>query len=194
MIAIRERQSIVRAWGESDGFEPSSATDFGFWPGMAAPVSGFQSESPLNVLRDGDLSRRFHGWRGQSGRRYVCTVFADAGDALELADAVVIAVARDSDGKLRALAAIETGDLPGDVGLRLFRSAALAQGASEWHVHLLACHHAARQQVMDDLRFVLAQGRRAGERVCASGGLSKRAPAGCGMISAPVPVCLSCQS
>ena len=158
MIAIRERQEIVRAWGQDGEFMPSA--DLGYWPGMEAPVPLFRREGPLAALPDGDLSRRFHGWRGLTGRRYVCTIFSEAAPALELADAVVIAVTRGHDGQLHALSIIETGSWPHEIDFLMFQTAANALGASEWHVHLLANHVDARAKMMADLRFVLADGRR----------------------------------
>ena len=153
MIAIRERQEVLRALGQDEGFSP--AGEAFRWPGFEAPRPVFRHESPLAALPDSLLARRFHGWRGHSGRRYVCTIFSGPEEALEFGDAVVIAVARDASGLRRALAATETGALPDCVDFSLFVAAAGARGASEWHVHLLAQNFAARRRVLDDLRLVL---------------------------------------
>ncbi|WP_237478289.1 hypothetical protein [Lichenibacterium dinghuense] len=112
--------------------------------------------APLAGLAGTDLSRRFRHWRGLSGRRHLFSVFpmgepAPGEDAPRFADAVVMAVGRDGAGAPRILALAETGPQP-DLFYdgRAFR-AAVAAGADEIHVHLLADGPAARAAVMRDL-------------------------------------------
>lgn len=153
MIAIRERREVVAAWG---GYEcPAPAGEAFGWAGFAAPEPLFRRESPLAGVVGSLLARRFHGWRGHSGRRYVCTIFAAPEVALDFGDAVVIGVARDAAGLRRAVAVTATGDLPGGIDFTLFVAAASARGACEWHVHLLAQNVCARRRVLDDLRLAM---------------------------------------
>lgn len=114
------------------------------------------SAAPLAGLAGTDLSRRFRHWRGASGKRHLFSVFpvsepAPGEEAPRFADAVVMAVGRDAAGTPRILALDETGPLP-DLfyDSAPFRSA-LARGAEEIHVHLLAESPAARAAVLRDL-------------------------------------------
>ena len=152
MIAIRERGEVLRAWGQDECVLP--AAEAYHWPGFEAPGPVFRQDSPLAALPDGLLARRFHGWRGLSGRRYVCTIFAVPEEALEFADAVVIAVARDASGLRRAVAVTQTGDLAEVADFSLLVAAACAQEACEWHVHLMAQSVCARRAMLDDLQLV----------------------------------------
>ena len=121
----------------------------------AAALSG-PVAAPLNGLAGTDLARRFRHWRGASGRRHLFSVFpigapAPGEDAPRFADAVVMAVGVDASGERRILAMDETGPLP-----ELFYDserfrAALARGADQIHVHLLADCAAGRAAVMRDL-------------------------------------------
>ncbi len=130
---------------------------------LPRPVTA--SATPLAGLAGTELSRRFRHWRGASGRRHLFSVFpvvpawssggpASGEDAPRFADAVVMAVGRDAEGTPRILALDETGPLP-DLfyDSSLFR-AALAEGAEEVHVHLLADGPAARSAVLRDLEGV----------------------------------------
>jgi hypothetical protein len=116
-----------------------------------AAVSG----APLAGLAGTDLSRRFRHWRGASGRRHLFSVFPVGEpvgeEAPRFSDAVVMAVGRDAAGTPRILALHETGPLP-DLfyDSAPFRSA-MARGAEEIHVHLLAEGPAARAAVLRDL-------------------------------------------
>ena len=114
------------------------------------------SAAPLAGLAGTDLSRRFRHWRGASGKRHLFSVFPlgvplPGEDAPRFADAVVMAVGRDADGVPRILALDETGPLP-DLFYDSARfRAAVAAGAEEIHVHLLADSASARAAVMRDL-------------------------------------------
>lgn len=118
------------------------------------PVSA--SAAPLAGLAGTDLSRRFRHWRGVSGKRHLFSVFPigtplPGEDAPRFADAVVMAVGRDTGGVPRILALDETGPLP-DLFYDSARfRAAVAAGAEEIHVHLLSESASARAAVMRDL-------------------------------------------
>lgn len=125
-------------------------------PRTAASASGSPSVSPLAGLAGSDLSRRFRRWCGASGRRHLFSVFPIVepcpGDEVpRFADAVVLAVGRDTSGTARILAMDETGPLP-DLFYDSARfRAAVAAGADEIHVHLLAGGAAERSALMRDL-------------------------------------------
>ena len=109
-------------------------------------------EAPLASLHGSAVSRRYHAWRGASGRRYVVSVFpvdASAADhGLPAFDGfVLLAVARDGRGLFaRDVLAIETEcDRSAAIG------SALAHGVTEWHIHLLAEECGRRRAVAADL-------------------------------------------
>ena len=119
------------------------------------PRPALASASPLAGLAGTDLSRRFRHWRGASGRRHLFSVFPVEGpapgeDAPSFADAVVMAVGRDADGERRILALDETGPLPDSLYDSALFQAAVARGADEIHVHLLADGPDARAAVIRD--------------------------------------------
>ncbi|MGI3903298.1 MAG: hypothetical protein ACRYGP_13395 [Janthinobacterium lividum] len=121
---------------------------------LLRPVAA--SAAPLAGLAGSDLSRRFRHWRGASGKRHLFSVFPlgaplPGEDAPRFADAVVMAVGRDGGGVPRILALDETGPLP-DLFYESARFRdAVAAGAEEIHVHLLADSAPARAAVMHDL-------------------------------------------
>ncbi len=113
-------------------------------------------DAPLTGLAESELADRFRYWRGASGRRYLFSVFPvdgrrSLGDCPAYAQSVVMAVLRQADGRRRILHAGDTGHLPEAVlgGARL--AAAMAAGANEIHLHLLAPETAARAAIVVDL-------------------------------------------
>ena len=121
----------------------------------ARPRGKSFSCSPFRGLGD-----RFHFWIGDSGRRYVCTVFSASDTALEgidLSCAVVIAVTRAGDGECRAISIVPSG-LP----LRLHTSAGNWLGGrapNEFHVHLLPTNRDERDAALVDLQRAFIQRR-----------------------------------
>jgi hypothetical protein len=116
-----------------------------------------KANAPLGCLSDGALASRFHAWRGLSGQRYVFTVYPvdhkDMSAGLpDLGNAVVIAVAFDGRRERIRVAIFEAGWDGGRLARRGEAvDAALAAGAREWHVHLLAASAEARRGVIRDL-------------------------------------------
>lgn len=101
-------------------------------------------EMPLRSAGDS----RFTAWRGRSGRRYVVSSYpADGQDALAFSDAVLIAV--DRDRQIVALA--DSGPWGLEAAMESWRRDAVAAGACEIHVHLIAPDREARQRVIADL-------------------------------------------
>ncbi len=88
----------------------------------------------LASLADSSLERRFYSWVGQSGNRYVCTVFhRGEEDAVgSFNDAAVIGVA-NSDGRRRPVCVLTPSDFQA-IGMARVKAAS-ALGVNEWHVH-----------------------------------------------------------
>ncbi len=117
-----------------------------------------KANAPLCCLSGGALAARFHAWLGLSGRRYVCTVYpvdrrVGSAGLPDHDGAVVIAVGRDRRRERSRVAIFEIGWRDGRLALggRSAVDAALAAGAREWHVHLLATSAEARHAAIRDL-------------------------------------------
>jgi hypothetical protein len=130
-----------------------------------ASPRGKNSNAALESLAGGALAGRFHAWHGGSGRRYICTVFpvnhADPEAGLpDFSGAVVIAVACEANGARWPVAfcQCETGANP--YAREPFVIDALAGGASEWHVHLLATEMTQRRAVIADIEALRTCGPR----------------------------------
>ncbi len=113
--------------------------------------------APLASLAGSVLGPRFHAWYGRSGRRTICSVYPVRRDeaGLGLPDftwAIVIAASRDQgardQGPLRSLAVFAFGE---GEDKTTHAVKAVADGALEWHVHLLAQDELARYAVLQDL-------------------------------------------
>ncbi len=122
----------------------------------SVPKTRSSTDAALIGLEGSDLSDRFRHWRGLSGQRYLFSVFSlRSFTAIEscprYGEAVVLAVARGEGGARRILWAGQTGSLPelvfdGDV-----MRDALARGANEVHMHLLAKDQVARETMIRDI-------------------------------------------
>ncbi|HEX4765497.1 MAG TPA: hypothetical protein VH414_04390 [Lichenihabitans sp.] len=113
-------------------------------------------DAPLAGLAGSGLAERFRYWCGASGRRYLFSVFPVDGrrgldDCPFYADSVVMAVLRQADGRRRILHAGDTGPLPEVVFGGVTLAAAVAAGANEIHLHLLASDATARAAIVADL-------------------------------------------
>lgn len=138
----------------------------GSWPVAPHPFACRPGNAALKSLAGSPLAARFHAWHGASGRRYVCSVYPldpaapDAG-LPEFAQAVVIAVARTANGR-RHLVSIGPSDSREDSRAReCFVLEALAAGAGEWHVHLLAGEATRRRAALADIAAPNRCGKRA---------------------------------
>lgn len=112
-----------------------------------APLTGERGalHEPLRAGAGTALVRRFHAWRGRSGRRYVVSAY-EPGAAPDYAGMVALAVRRLPDGRLTMLGAVacEAWDAP------LASVPAFAR-ADEIHLHLLAEDQEGRAAVVRDL-------------------------------------------
>jgi hypothetical protein len=131
------------------------------WPEPnAAPVhikAGHPgSNAPLGSLAGGNLASRFHAWWGASGRRYVCSVFHVESSEVDFglpdfAEAIVLAVASDADGHRRLLSLGHFEAATEAAARQQFVAAAIAAGATEWHIHLMTVDDEERRAVARDL-------------------------------------------
>lgn len=119
-------------------------------------ASSNRTNAPLESLSGDMLTARFHAWRGGSGRRYICSVFPVKPDEFDaglpdFGGAVVIAVARNGDGRRRLVAIFQSEIGANAYARESFVIEALAEGAGEWHVHLLATQAAQRRVAIADI-------------------------------------------
>ena len=131
----------------------SSPASRGAW---LKPETAVEGDAPLAALRGSDLSRRFRHWRGASGRRYLFSVFpVDSPGLLERCPrfdlAVVLAVQHGPEDRRDILHLDQTGTVPEMFFAGSQLGAAVAMGANEIHVHLLAENAEARMAILDDL-------------------------------------------
>ncbi|WP_294538215.1 hypothetical protein [uncultured Rhodoblastus sp.] len=106
---------------------------------------------PLACLDETGMENFLRFWRGASGRRYICSVYAiGAPPVFDCARSVVAAVRQEADGA-KILFAFQPGPEAERDGLRLWTEQARREGADEWHVHLLAGSPEARESALRDL-------------------------------------------
>jgi hypothetical protein len=128
-------------------------------PGSPAVIAqpfkphGPSANAPVASLAGSVLAPRFHAWYGRSKRRTICSVYpvakSEAGRGLpDFTAAIVIAVRREC-GLLRSLTVFAFGD---GEDKQVHVEEAVALGASEWHVHLLADSENARRAALRDLQ------------------------------------------
>jgi len=146
-------------------FAPSATTDSLPLRKVEGEVRrvGKSGNAPLESLAGGALAARFHAWHGRSGCRYVCSVFpakpAEPDFGLpDFGEAVVIAAAFKGDGA-RGLVSICQCEADANPGAReSFIAQALAAGAAEWHVHLLATGMMQRRALLADIKAMTRTG------------------------------------
>lgn len=94
-------------------------------------------------------------WRGRSGRRYVVVVHdIDAPDLIAEQAGVVLAVARDFEGRARLVAV--RACVSGDPGFLGWLAACARLGAGEVHVHRLGLTRAEQAMIAADLTSPIA--------------------------------------
>ncbi len=141
---VRDKRDVVRARVPDQAlFILPAVTDRLPAKEAAKPAARVRmSEAPLESLAGCPLAENFHSWLGKSGRRYICSDFADA---------VVMAVARGPDGSRRIVSACQCEPGANPYAREAFRIEALAGSAVEWHVHLLAMEAAERHAMIADI-------------------------------------------
>lgn len=108
------------------------------------------ADEPALVCVDGWIGQSFHYWRGQSGRRYLHTVYPLIG-CPSLPRANYVLVRREDDGSCTLLSIGQTCSDAASLNLAHLRHEGAKAGASEVHIHLLAGSDEARHHVERDL-------------------------------------------
>jgi hypothetical protein len=130
-----------------DGLSESPAAQW------IAPMSGGRDETrgaSLKALAGMPISSRFSSWIGQSGRRYVFSVYP-ASECPAFPDAVLMAVVRDMTGRRCAVSVRDTGAFPEPVLAGVRRELRAFGPGLELHLHLLAASSAERAATVADL-------------------------------------------
>jgi hypothetical protein len=130
-----------------DGLSESPAAQW------VAPMSGRERNTraaSLKALAGMPISSRFCSWIGQSGRRYVFSVYP-ASECPAFPDAVLMAVVRDMTGRRCVVSARDTGTFPEPVVARVRRELRAFGPGLEFHFHLLAASPAERAATVADL-------------------------------------------
>ena len=104
----------------------------------------------LKALAGMPISSRFCSWIGQSGRRYVFSVYP-ASECPAFPEAVLMAVVRDMTGRACAVSVRDTGAFPEPIVARVQREFRAFGPGLELHLHLLAASSAERVATLADL-------------------------------------------
>jgi hypothetical protein len=117
------------------------------------PMSGQGDKTrgaSLKALTGMPISSRFCSWIGQSGRRYVFSVYP-ASECPAFPDAVLMAVVRDMTGRRCVVSVRDTGAFPEPVVAGVQRELRAFRPGLELHLHLLAASSAERAATVADL-------------------------------------------
>jgi hypothetical protein len=131
----------------TDGFAETPA------PQWIAPMSGHENKTRgglLKALAGMPISSRFCSWIGQSGRRYVFSVYP-ASECPAFPDAILMAAVRDMTGRRCILSVRDTGAFPEPVVARARRELRAFGPGVELHLHLLAASPTERAAALADL-------------------------------------------
>ena len=109
--------------------------------------------SALTALAGMPISSRFCSWIGQSGDRYVFSVYP-ALECPAFRDAILLAVVRDMTGQRRVVSVDETGAFPEPVIAQAQRELRAFGPGLEFHLHLLATSSVGRAATIADLAIV----------------------------------------
>jgi hypothetical protein len=118
-------------------------------------MSGRQDKTrgaSLKALAGMPIASRFCSWIGQSGRRYVFSVYP-ASECPAFPDAVLMAVVRDMAWRRCVVSVRDTGAFPEPVVVRVLRELRTFGPGLELHLHLLAASSAERAATVADWRL-----------------------------------------
>ena len=108
------------------------------------------ANEPALVCREAQVEQSFHYWRGDSGQRYLHTVFPLI-DCPLMAAVNYILVYCDADGVRRPLDVGRTTGASESLNLARLRRRAALMGANEVHLHFMVETAAERQRVEADV-------------------------------------------
>ena len=138
-------------------YENETSTGDGFSESPAAQwivsVSGHQDKTrgaSLKALAGMPIASQFCSWIGQSGRRYVFSVYP-VSECPAFPDAVLMAVVRDMTGRRCVVSVRDTGAFPEPVVATVQRELRAFGPTLELHLHLLAASPAERAATVADL-------------------------------------------
>jgi hypothetical protein len=129
-----------------DGLSESAAAQWLAPSGREHKTRG----ASLAALAGTPIASRFCSWIGQSGRRYVFSVYP-APECPAFPDAVLMAVVRDMTGRRCVVSVHDTGAFPEPVLARVRRELSAFASGLELHLHLLAASSAERAATIADL-------------------------------------------
>ena len=130
-----------------DGLSESPAAE---WFARTSGCEHKTRGASLEALAGMPIASRFCSWIGQSGRRYVFSVYP-ASECPAFPDAVLIAVVRDMTGRRCVVSVRDTGAFPEPVLARVQREFRAFVPGLELHLHLLAASSAERAATVADL-------------------------------------------
>ena len=120
------------------------------WSETSNNQRGRADNAELIALADHPLGPRFCAWIGQSGSRYIFSVYS-APECPAFRDAILLVTVRDVTGRRHPLGAYDTGPFP-EVTIARAKHELKAYGARlELHLHLVASSRAARESAIADL-------------------------------------------
>jgi hypothetical protein len=106
---------------------------------------------PLACLDRTGMENWLRSWRGASGRRYICSVYAiGEPPAFDVERAIVAAVRKGEQGD-EIVFLFQPGPDGESDGLQRWTQVARSLGAEQWHVHLLAGSPEEREFALRDL-------------------------------------------
>ena len=123
-----------------------------------APMSDRQNKnrgSSLAALDGMPISARFCSWIGQSGQRYVFSVYSPV-ECPAFRDAILLAAVRDMTGQRRIVSVRETGSFPEPVVAEIQRELRAFGPGLEFHLHLRATSPKERAAIVGDLAIAQA--------------------------------------
>jgi hypothetical protein len=106
---------------------------------------------PLACLDRTGMENWFQSWRGASGRRYICSVYAVGEPPSFDCDRAIVAAVRKGAPGASIVFVFQPGPEAESDGLHQWTERARQYGADEWHVHLLAGSKAERDFALRDL-------------------------------------------
>jgi hypothetical protein len=131
--------------------EPPAAA----WIGPVADRQVRAGGSSLAALAGMPFSSRFCSWTGQSGRRYVFSVYP-ASACPAFCGAVLLAAVRDGAGGRRVVSVRDTGAFPEPVVAKAQRELRAFGPGLEFHLHLLPSSPEEREATVADLAIAQA--------------------------------------